>query len=123
MAQNIRWNCTGLPGTQPVTPQAEFKTPNFPLRDCPNGLRSMVVFPSCWNGKDLDSPTHNTHVSYPLTGGENGACPTGFPVRIPTLRFETTYATHQYSNSWELAMNKTQPFVLSNGDGTGYGKF
>lgn len=27
--------------------------------------RSQTYFPSCWNGRDLDSPNHKDHVSEP----------------------------------------------------------
>src|SRR5689334_13876033 len=41
------------------------ETNGIPNYRCPGGLRAQVFFPSCWNGKDLDSPDHKSHVSYP----------------------------------------------------------
>lgn len=28
----------------------------LPLKYCPKGIRVTVIFPSCWDGKNLDSP-------------------------------------------------------------------
>jgi len=52
--------------------------------NCPAGkmLESYLDFPHCWNGKDLDSPDHKSHMSYPV----NGACPASHPVIVPKLR-------------------------------------
>ena len=39
---------------------------------CPAGAQMQRVydFPSCWNGKDLDSETHTEHLTYPDSSGE-----------------------------------------------------
>ncbi len=51
--------------------------------DCPVGdaIQLTVVFPQCWNGVDLDSPDHKSHLAYP----ENGACPSTHPVILPEI--------------------------------------
>lgn len=28
----------------------------LPAKFCPKGIRATVIFPSCWDGKNLDSP-------------------------------------------------------------------
>lgn len=56
---------------------------------CPPGQRTVRVFdfPSCWNGRATDSPTHRTHVVFPDAAG---ACPVGtYPV--PQLHVEVGY--------------------------------
>lgn len=30
----------------------------FPTTNCKDGLRAQVTFPSCWDGKNLDSDDH-----------------------------------------------------------------
>jgi hypothetical protein len=35
--------------------------PGFPTRPC-DTIRAEVYFPSCWDGKNLDSPDHQSHV-------------------------------------------------------------
>lgn len=47
----------------------------------------------CWDGKNLDSPDHKTHVAYPTNGPasfdtDGGACPSSHPVKIPQLMLE-----------------------------------
>lgn len=50
---------------------------------CPTGvsLHLKVAFPNCWNGRDLDSPDHKSHLSY----SSGGHCPQGFPVALPKI--------------------------------------
>ncbi len=79
--------------------------------NCKDGLRTEVSFPACWNGKDLDSANHRSHVAYPdlvLAG----TCPPDFPVRLPGLMYETIWGTPAFEN-------RTGRFVLSNGDVSG----
>jgi hypothetical protein len=51
--------------------------------DCDVGdlLQLTVEFPQCWNGRDLDSADHKSHMSYP----RNGACPSTHPVPLPDI--------------------------------------
>lgn len=62
----------------------------FPTNQtCPNGLRAQIVFPSCWNGHDLDSADHQSHMSYPAGGfPDSGDCPPEFPVKVRFVRVE-----------------------------------
>jgi hypothetical protein len=82
---------------------------------CKNGLRLQVFFPMCWNNKTLDSPNHQSHMAYP-TRFNGGDCPSTHPVRLPGVFFEAFYAVDKFPHG-----QGTQPFVLSNGDPTGYG--
>ncbi len=65
-------------------------TSSEPL-DCGSAwLKGVVVFPSCWNGEDLDSRNHRRHMAYPTGTG----CPRGYPVRVPKLILHITYGIH-----------------------------
>lgn len=97
---------------------AKAETPNFPNYNCPNGLRAQVFFPSCWNGKDLDSPDHMSHVSYPANSYNSGPCPPEFPVHLISIFYEIIWDTGKFSSQW---YGDGQPFVWSMGDPTGYG--
>jgi hypothetical protein len=81
--------------------------------NCADGIRVELMFPACWNGKDLDSPNHRSHVAYP-DGVMTGNCPPEFPVRFPGLMFEIIWNTNAFNG-------KAGEFVWSNGDPTGYG--
>ncbi|MFC7758652.1 DUF1996 domain-containing protein [Catellatospora bangladeshensis] len=52
--------------------------------NCPSDsmLESYLDFPQCWDGVNLDSADHKSHMSYPV----NGACPATHPVPVPKLR-------------------------------------
>lgn len=69
----------------------------------------------CWNGKDLDSADHKSHMAYP-DGVNGGNCPATHPVRIPGVFFEAFYSVDKFPHG-----AGTNPFVWANGDPTGYG--
>ncbi|ORX99400.1 hypothetical protein BCR34DRAFT_495426 [Clohesyomyces aquaticus] len=95
------------------------ETNEIPNYNCPGGLRAQVFFPACWNGKDLDTPDHRSHMSYPAGNQYNtGACPPEFPKHMISLFFEVLYDTNKFVNEWN---GNQHPFVFSNGDPTGYG--
>ena len=89
----------------------------FPNKTCPSGLRAQLNFPACWDGVNLDSPTHNTHVAY--STGDNfdqNACPSTHPVRLPEIFAEVSWQVADFpytAGPW--------PFVWSFNDTTGYG--
>ncbi|KAL9111570.1 MAG: hypothetical protein Q9227_004058 [Pyrenula ochraceoflavens] len=81
--------------------------------NCPDGLRLELMFPSCWNGKDVDSPDHKSHVAFP-NQVMTGDCPPDYPVRLPSLFYETIFQTNQFKG-------QSGQFVISNGDPGGHG--
>jgi len=75
--------------------------------------RSQVYFPSCWDGINLDSPDHKSHVAYPAYGDYNGGvCPESHPVDMFSLFFEFYFSTGLFPDL---------KFAFANGDATGYG--
>jgi hypothetical protein len=60
---------------------------NWPICGKPASLHYMMQFPDCWDGKNLDSPTHKAHVAF----GTDAGCPAGHPIRIPALTFDIAY--------------------------------
>ncbi|CAA7258583.1 unnamed protein product [Cyclocybe aegerita] len=85
----------------------------LPTQPCAGGIRSQIVFPACWDGINLDSPDHKSHVAYPT----NGACSSIHPVALPQLFIETIWDTRQFNSMWPS--NGKQPFVYSMGDPIG----
>jgi len=75
------WNC-GVEGG--VAPTSTVPT-------CPGGkmtsLRLHVRFPSCWDGTNLDSADHKSHMAYP-TGR---LCPATHPVATPAIELIYRY--------------------------------
>ncbi|KAL4918450.1 hypothetical protein BDW62DRAFT_65178 [Aspergillus aurantiobrunneus] len=81
--------------------------------NCPDGLRLELMFPSCWNGKDVDTEDHESHMAYPSTVND-GTCPEGFEHRLVSLMFESIWDTYAFKD-------RDGFFSLSTGDPTGYG--
>lgn len=108
----INYACLNYNG--PATPE----TNGFPNRKCSSGLRAQVFFPSCWDGKNLDSPDHRSHMSYPVNSHAYGSCPPSHPVHFVSLFYETIFSTDKFEDMW---YGDKQPFVWSMGDPTGYG--
>jgi len=82
---------------------------------CTGGIRFELVFPSCWNGRDLDSPNHQDHVRYAdlvLDGGCGDAAKEGFNIQLPTLLYEVFYDTGPY-------VGRNGEYVVANGDYSG----
>ena len=72
----------------------------------------------CWDGKNLDSPDHTSHVSYPASGTfeSNGPCPATHPVKLPQLMFEVIWDTTAFNDKALWPQDGSQPFVFSQGD-------
>jgi hypothetical protein len=107
--QAISYACLGLPIGGP-------ETPYFPKQNCPWGIRSQVFFPSCWDGVNLDSPDHKSHMAYPSLMN-NGVCPSSHPYRFLSLFYEVIWNTNDFKDQW---YGDEQPFVWAMGDQTGY---
>jgi len=87
--------------------------PGFPKSRC-DRMRAQVYFPSCWDGKNVDTPNHKDHVAYPAKGAYNGGvCPPTHPVALFSIFFEFFFETNTYTD-----FNR---FAWSCGDATGYG--
>jgi hypothetical protein len=79
--------------------------------NCADGIRAEIFFPSCWNGKDIDSENHKDHMRYPdLVNG--GVCPEGFETRVPSLFYETIWDTSVFTGMPGM-------YTFANGDPTG----
>ena len=69
------WNCGVAGGVRASTD----------VPTCPNArraaLRLHVTFPSCWDGKNLDSASHQSHVAYPVAG----RCPSRYSHALPQI--------------------------------------
>ena len=59
-AKAISYSC--LDYSKPAPPYVN----EIPNTSCANGLRAQVYFPSCWDGKNLDSDDHQSHMAYPV---------------------------------------------------------
>ncbi|OAK98344.1 hypothetical protein IQ06DRAFT_295682 [Phaeosphaeriaceae sp. SRC1lsM3a] len=113
----VRWGCHNPDGRDD-----KIFDNGFPkgFTSCDYGFASEVTFPSCWNGKELDPKNPNAHMAYPTNGGGVGIdnCPTSHrAARFPTIFIEFWYDISSFKGQYSA---NTSPWVLSNGDPTGY---
>lgn len=57
-------------------------------------------FPQCWDGRNLDSPDHKSHMAYARNG-----CPASHPVALPAITYVLHFPIPTGSNTsnWRLA--------------------
>lgn len=86
----VRWHCQSWESDDSSNPQWSSSIPECVA---PDRLRMDIFFPSCWNGTDLDSSDHKSHMAYPINnGGPNGTvCPASHPVPIVRVSFHYAY--------------------------------
>ena len=84
----------------------------FPKGFCAGGIRSVITFPTCWDGKNTDSPDHSSHVAYPVSGtfDNSGRCPATHPVKIPQVMYEVLWDVSTMHS--HPASPSTVPFTL-----------
>ncbi|MGX7828382.1 DUF1996 domain-containing protein [Actinokineospora sp. 24-640] len=61
---------------------------DFPAT-CPSGSQLNIRYqaPSCWDGVNLDSANHQSHMAYPVSG----VCPASHPRPVPMLEFKIAF--------------------------------
>ncbi|KAI1120073.1 hypothetical protein F5Y10DRAFT_290412 [Nemania abortiva] len=98
---------------------------SLPTKMCDGGIRSVITFPTCWDGKNTDSVDHMSHVAYPVSGsavgvGAYGSCPASHPVKIPQVMYEVMWDTRIFNDKALWPEDGSQPFVWSTGDESGF---
>jgi hypothetical protein len=72
------------------------------IQNCAVGdeLELNVFFPQCWDGRNLDSPDHKSHMAY-----ANGGCPASHPVALPLLSVNVKWPITRVnqSSTWRLS--------------------
>jgi len=98
------------------------ETYHLPTTPCPAGIMAIHHFPACWDGKNLDSPDHQSHMFNTVKGGFQVAdpCPASHPVRMPQVAYETMWDTTEFNDQSLWPEDGSQPFVWSTGDSVGY---
>jgi hypothetical protein len=83
----VRWHCQSWESSDAGNPRF---SATIPVCAEPDRLRADIFFPSCWNGTDLDSSDHQSHLAYPVVQSGRSVCPVGHPV--PIVRVSYHYA-------------------------------
>jgi len=60
-----------------------------------------VIFPQCWDGINLDSPDHQSHMAYATGAG----CPAEHPVALPEIALNVHYLVTEVNSGafWKLS--------------------
>jgi len=84
------WGCTNV-----------YRGHNPAIIDCDIGdsIQLDVNFPQCWNGRDLDSPDHRSHMAYP-----DGQCPATHPVILPEISLHIRWSRTPTTKFYELRL-------------------
>lgn len=101
---DFRWACQG--------PKQTF-TSEIPV-DCPLGsyVSQEIFFPQCWDGKNLDSLDHKSHMNFGVgvrnegdpRGWSHAECPPTHPVVLPAISFIVNYTIKEVgqAKNWRL---------------------
>jgi Domain of unknown function (DUF1996) len=84
---------------------------SYPMSDaipanCTAGHDLVMVlgFPQCWDGVNLDSANHKSHMAYP-TGNTANGCPASHPVPVPEITYNVHYPVNTTGETayWRLS--------------------
>ncbi len=77
----VRWHCQSWESDDASNPNF---SATIPACKAPDRVRMDIFFPSCWNGVDLDSDDHKSHMAYPVDDPSTNqkVCPESHPVAI-----------------------------------------
>jgi hypothetical protein len=135
--QPVQWTCPrtsydtpsypadsdGLHGVGIQDPNNAGAGAGFPHMNCDgyaSPLRADIHFPSCYNPQaGLDA--YESNMVFPSSKGTTGGkanCPEGW-VHLPHIFYEVYWNTPLFEDFWEQGQG-SQPFILANGDRTGY---
>jgi hypothetical protein len=89
----INYFCHGVSGDS-------MDGPSIP--NCPVGSEvwQVIWFPQCWDGVNLDSPDHKSHMAY-----ANNGCPASHPVPLPEITLNVVYTVTEANSPlrWRLS--------------------
>lgn len=84
----VSWGCAATTDGMPAV-KASATPVTCPFDGKGGGLKLRIRFPDCWNGADLDSADHKSHMAY----SRKGACPATHPLPVPQINMNVVYPT------------------------------
>jgi len=66
----------------------------FPKKRC-DEIKISMALPRCWDGINLDSSNHMSHIVYPKGEPFEGKCPNSHPKRLPFLEIDIRYRNYK----------------------------
>ena len=105
-----RYNCEGTGAKVVVTADISSQAPN-----CPAGTKLVALMntPKCWDGKNLDSADHRSHLADKMLRDAQGVdyCPPDHPILIPQFTLGVHYSVVAGDNLtlWHLSSDEMHP--------------
>ncbi len=99
---NGYFNCKG-----PTAKPGKYPDIVTAAENCPPGnqIGALINAPNCWDGKNLDSKDHRSHIAYRSRGNDGKArCPKSHPYHMPTFTLAAWYETDETldgSGTWD----------------------
>lgn len=96
----VSWHCVN---------SSSLGTLSAAIPNCSSGqtLTATIHFPSCWDGHNLDSADHKSHMAYI----QGKTCPADHPVRVPALMYSITFPT-AHGNSSSLVLSSGSQYSM-----------
>lgn len=95
----VRWTCGVDTNNGPT--MIVGSTPAIPSCATGTDLWAVVRFPQCWDGRNLDSADHKSHLAY---GTYGVGCPASHPVALPEITYNVHWpVTSGTSAGWRLS--------------------
>lgn len=95
----VRWTC-GVDTNNGPTMIVD-STPTIPGCAAGTDLWAVIRFPQCWDGANLDSADHKSHMAYGTFGI---GCPASHPVALPEITYNVHWpVTTGTSAGWRLS--------------------
>jgi hypothetical protein len=105
---NVYFDCDGATarsGHYATIMEASANCPSAPNGDGSyNKLAAVISSPGCWDGKNLDSADHRSHMAYGRPDGTGvHRCPSTHPYQIPTFTLSASYTIDANKGTWHLS--------------------
>ena len=95
-SHELNWSCGGNGAAYNLTNR---------IPDCGGDvINSSVLFPNCWDGVNLDSSDHLSHMAYVP---EEKPCPSSHPVRLPQISILLYFPGTDSVDGWHLSSDRT----------------
>ena len=103
----VYWSC------QPPIGNGSWRADGSPTHygriptDCPRGyaVQLSVKFPYCWDGRNLDSPDHKSHMAY-AQGWPDRGCPPSHPVQLPAITEHIRWPSDGQTSTWYMSSDQ-----------------